>query len=56
MASGETEEDDGSIQLDIDNVHMLLQGQSVCVLECDDYDVGSTTHQIFYIFVLFWGE
>lgn len=33
MASGGTEEDDGSVQLDIDNVHMLLQGKSVGELE-----------------------
>lgn len=29
MASGGAEEDDGGTSLDIDNVHMLLQGQSV---------------------------
>lgn len=28
MASGGAEEDDGGLSLDIDNVHMLLQGQS----------------------------
>lgn len=32
MASGGVEEDDGSIPLDIDNVHMLLQGQTISVL------------------------
>ncbi len=32
MASGGAEEDDGGIPLDIDNVHMLLQGQSIPVL------------------------
>lgn len=31
MASGAAEEDDGGIPLDIDNVHMLLQGQSIPV-------------------------
>lgn len=31
MASGGAEEDDGGIALDIDNVHMLLQGQSIPV-------------------------
>lgn len=53
MASGGTEEDDGSIQLDIDNVQMLLQGESVCVMCCsgvDYFDVGSTAHQILIIF------
>lgn len=28
MASGGAEEDDGGLPPDIDNVHMLLQGQS----------------------------
>lgn len=32
MASGGAEEDDGGVALDIDNVHMLLQGQSIPVL------------------------
>lgn len=33
MASGGGQ-DDGGIPLDIDNVHMLLQGQSISVLLC----------------------
>lgn len=32
MASGGAEEDDGGTSLDIDNIHMLLQGQSISVL------------------------
>lgn len=32
MASGGAEEDDGGTSLDIDNVHMLLQGQSISAL------------------------
>lgn len=32
MASGGAEDDDGGIPLDIDNVHMLLQGQFIPVL------------------------
>lgn len=32
MASGGAEEDDGGSSLDIDNIHMLLQGQSISVL------------------------
>lgn len=32
MASGEAEEGDGGIPLDIDNVHMLLQGQAIFAL------------------------
>lgn len=41
MASGGAEEDDGGASLDIDNVHMLLQGQSVqCRLRCWDTPGG----------------
>lgn len=32
MASGEAEEDVGGIPLDIDNVHMLLQGRAIFAL------------------------
>lgn len=32
MASGGAEDDDGGTSLDIDNVHMLLQGQSISAL------------------------
>lgn len=32
MASGGAEEDNGCTTLDIDNMHMLLQGQSIPVL------------------------
>lgn len=32
MASGGAEGDDGGTSLDIDNIHMLLQGQSISVL------------------------
>lgn len=39
MASGGAEEDDGGTALDIDNVHMLLQGQAIPVLDVMTCDV-----------------